>query len=306
MEFHYIKPIRILVGIPCSIFSNLVERFTQNRNNFMLFSIVPRLFSVVFTCCFAFVGIFLGFIAGAAKGQETESGFVRGGAIGAISGAVFSLEVFESFVRLWRSNESTIGCLLYLIDVISSFLSGRLVREQIGPALLSAVQSQMSEIESGYEELASIFDIGGVRGLSVDLLEKIPIVKITKEQTLDSSGEKLCCSVLLLQPLLKFRISAINTQLIQEPKCVHYAGLSVWRIRSMFASLSPHVPSSVHRQMARETWFLPSLQTRSIMPALYRIGNKNLHTSLILTLLFCLVDYQHKVLEFSFFRTLPV
>ncbi|KAA8541198.1 hypothetical protein F0562_025195 [Nyssa sinensis] len=36
---------------------------------------------------------------------------------------------------------SGIGCLLYLIDVIASLLSGRLVRERIGPAMLSAVQN---------------------------------------------------------------------------------------------------------------------------------------------------------------------
>ncbi|KAK4772295.1 hypothetical protein SAY86_014070 [Trapa natans] len=36
---------------------------------------------------------------------------------------------------------------LVLIDVIASLLSGRLVRERIGPAMLSAVQSQMKEKE---------------------------------------------------------------------------------------------------------------------------------------------------------------
>lgn len=61
------------------------------------------------------VGTLLGAMTGALIGQETESGFVRGAAIGAISGAVFSIEVFESSVVLWRSDESGIGCLLYLV-----------------------------------------------------------------------------------------------------------------------------------------------------------------------------------------------
>lgn len=35
-------------------------------------------------------------------------------------------------------------CSMEQIDVIASLLSGRLVRERIGPAMLSAVQSQVT------------------------------------------------------------------------------------------------------------------------------------------------------------------
>lgn len=61
------------------------------------------------------VGTLLGALTGALIGQETESGFIRGAAVGAISGAVFSIEVFESSLLLWQSDESGIGCLLYLV-----------------------------------------------------------------------------------------------------------------------------------------------------------------------------------------------
>jgi uncharacterized protein YcfJ len=62
------------------------------------------------------VGTLLGALTGALIGQETESGFIRGAAVGAISGAVFSIEVFESSLVLWKSNESRFGCLLYLVS----------------------------------------------------------------------------------------------------------------------------------------------------------------------------------------------
>ncbi|XP_063947310.1 NEP1-interacting protein-like 1 isoform X1 [Daucus carota subsp. sativus] len=81
-------------------------------------------------------------MTGALIGQETESGFVCGAAVGAISGAFFSVEVFESSLVFWQSNESGLGCLLYLMDVLARLLSGRLVHERIGPAMLSVVQSQ--------------------------------------------------------------------------------------------------------------------------------------------------------------------
>ncbi|XP_019183974.1 PREDICTED: NEP1-interacting protein-like 1 [Ipomoea nil] len=70
-------------------------------------------------------------MTGALIGQETKNGLIRGAAVGTVSGVVFSLEVFESSRLLWQSDESGIECLLYLIDVIASLLSGRLVRENM-------------------------------------------------------------------------------------------------------------------------------------------------------------------------------
>ncbi|KAK9038900.1 hypothetical protein V6N11_023743 [Hibiscus sabdariffa] len=136
-------------------------------------------------------------MTGALIGQETESGFIRGAAVGAISGAVFSIEVFESSLVLWQSDESRIRCLLYLIDVIASLLSGRLVREQIGPTILSAVQSQMGPAETTFEDVQNIFDIGGSIGFAGDLVEKIPKIKITNNNNVDASGEKVSCAVCL-------------------------------------------------------------------------------------------------------------
>ncbi|CAI0461623.1 unnamed protein product [Linum tenue] len=127
-------------------------------------------------------------MTGALIGQETESGFVRGAAVGAISGAVFSIEVFESSLVLWQSGQ---------IDVIASLLSGRLVRERIGPAMLSAVQSQMGAVETSFEEVPNLFDTGGAKGLAGDSVEKIPKIKITSKNNVDGSGDRVSCSVCL-------------------------------------------------------------------------------------------------------------
>ncbi|MFS8010358.1 putative transcription factor C2H2 family [Helianthus anomalus] len=162
-----------------------------------LSAILGNIFSAIFTFFFALVGTLLGALTGALIGQETESGFVRGAAIGAISGAVFSIEVFESSLLLWKSEESGIGCLLYLIDVIVSLLSGRLVRERIGPAMLSAVQSQMGAVETSFDEVHNIFDIGGSKGLPEYFVQKIPKITVTSDRNLDDSGERVSCSVCL-------------------------------------------------------------------------------------------------------------
>ncbi|KAL0380622.1 UNVERIFIED_CONTAM: NEP1-interacting protein 2 [Sesamum angustifolium] len=178
------------------------------------------------------LGTLLGAMTGALIGQETESGFVRGASVGAISGAVFSIEVFESSLLLWQSDESGLGCLLYLIDVIASLLSGRLVRERIGPAMLSAVQSQMGAVEAPFEEeVPNIFDTGGAKGLLVDTVEKIPKFTITRDDSVDTSGDRVSCSVCLQDFQLgetvrrlphchhMFHLPCIDTWLVRHGSC---------------------------------------------------------------------------------------
>ncbi|KAI8536944.1 hypothetical protein RHMOL_Rhmol10G0296200 [Rhododendron molle] len=133
-------------SLPSYSFGNLVDK-AKEFFRFAVSTVIGNVFSAIFTFFFA-----LGAMTGALIGQETESGFVRGAAVGAISGAVFSIE----------------------IDVIASLLSGRLVRERIGPAMLSAVQSQMGAVEVSFEELPNMFDTGGSKGLAGDRVEKIP------------------------------------------------------------------------------------------------------------------------------------
>jgi len=183
-------------SLPSCSFTNLVDK-AKEFFRFAVSTVIGNVFSAIFTFFFAVVGTLLGAMTGALIGQETESGFVRGAAVGAISGAVFSIEVFESSLLLWQADESGIECLLYLIDVIASLLSGRLVRERIGPAMLSAVQSQMGAVEANFEEIPNIFDTGGSKGLAGDTVEKIPKVKITSNNNVDASGEKASCSVCL-------------------------------------------------------------------------------------------------------------
>ncbi|KAJ4889090.1 NEP1-interacting protein 1 [Raphanus sativus] len=187
---------------PCpSLIDNFVERI-KDACHFLVSAVLGTIVSdlelrKVFPFLSCSVGTLLGALTGALIGQETESGFIRGAAIGAISGAVFSIEVFESSLDLWKSDESCFGCLLYLIDVIVSLLSGRLVRERIGPAMLSAVQSQMGALDASYDDLSSLFETGGPKGLTGDLVEKIPKLTITGNNNTDASESRDSCSVCL-------------------------------------------------------------------------------------------------------------
>ncbi|XP_074556643.1 NEP1-interacting protein-like 1 [Curcuma longa] len=159
--------------------------------------VVKRVARAVLTCVFATVGSLVGAITGALIGLATESGLIRGAGIGAISGAVFSIEAVESSLYLWNSRESGIWSVLYVLDIICSLLSGRIVREKVGPAMQNAVQSQMSAINLPSIETSDLFETDSTAcGLSMDSLRRLPEIKITAAN-IEAAGDKFCCSVCL-------------------------------------------------------------------------------------------------------------
>nr|CAD1844737.1 unnamed protein product [Ananas comosus var. bracteatus] len=141
----------------------------------MASQVAGRVLCATITCIFAIVGSFVGAVTGALIGLATESGMFRGAGIGAISGAVFSIEVVESSLDLWKSNESGIWSILYVSSEWAT------CKEKVGPAVQSAVQSQMSALGSSYMEVPDFFETGGTRGVSKDSIDNIPKIRITTE-----------------------------------------------------------------------------------------------------------------------------
>ncbi|KAF8697822.1 hypothetical protein HU200_035310 [Digitaria exilis] len=190
-----------------------------------------RVLCAVATCVFAAVGSLVGAVTGSMIGMATESGVLRGAGIGAISGAVFTIEVAEASRDLWYSADSGVWTLLYMVDIISSLLSGRLVREKVGPAVQSAVQSQMSAISSPFAETTSdLFETGGGssrRGLPADALRRLPEMEIAADTAVDAAGEALCCSVCLQD----FRVGEQARRLPGCRHVFHVPCIDSWLVR---------------------------------------------------------------------------
>ena len=154
----------------------------------------------VITFIFATVGTILGAITGGMIGLATESGLVRGAGIGAISGAVVAMEVVDRSMAMWRSDECGIWSVLYVLDVIWSLLTGRLVREKVDPAVQNAVDSQMNAAGDGFSDgpptLSEMFDMGSAsfKGMAADAIAELPATTITEQQAAVQDGG---CSVCL-------------------------------------------------------------------------------------------------------------
>ncbi|KAJ1269568.1 hypothetical protein BS78_07G221800 [Paspalum vaginatum] len=181
------------------------------------------------TFVFATVGMVLGSVTGALIGLATESGLVRGAGIGAISGAVVSMEVVDSSVAIWRSHDSGIWSVLYVLDVIWSLLTGRLVREKVDPAVQSAVDSQMNAADSPLRDaapatLADMFETGvaAARGLPAAAIEALPVARFA-----GGADDPTACSVCLQD----FEAGEAARSLPECGHTFHPPCIDVWLLR---------------------------------------------------------------------------
>lgn len=75
---------------------------------------------------------------------------------------------------------------------------------------LIMLNRQMGAVETNFEEVTNIFDTSSAKGLTGDSLEKIPKIKITSNNNIDASGEKVSCSVCLQVRSFSPHLSAFN------------------------------------------------------------------------------------------------
>lgn len=156
-----------------------------------------RALGALLTFVFAVVGSLVGIFIGAFMGMSTESGMLRGAGVGAVSGAVFSIEAVESCIEIWRSSESGKYSFLFVLDIISSLFSGRIVWEKVSPALQRAVQSQMSLMSTPFIDNNDLFETGCTGGMSRALINKIPAIRFSAATDSAQETDKTCCSVCL-------------------------------------------------------------------------------------------------------------
>ncbi|KAM0914952.1 hypothetical protein ACQ4PT_011171 [Festuca glaucescens] len=136
-------------------------------------------------------------------GLATESRLFCGTGIGTINGALVSSEVVSSSIRLWRSHRSRIWSILYVLNVIYSLITGRLVREKVDPAVQRVVQSQASSSPAimhhacMFREAPDLFEIEGTNGMPKASIHKLPENKITEEYNQNAVGDLSGCFVCL-------------------------------------------------------------------------------------------------------------
>ncbi|KAL5722938.1 RING-type E3 ubiquitin transferase [Ranunculus cassubicifolius] len=167
----------------------------QSRGSFM-YKLILALISGALTALFALAGAFTGAITGALAGRASDSGILRGAGLGAVAGAVLSVEVLEASRAYWCSERSTSPSSPSMADFIEELLHGRLVREQLVPTMFTDYRWQVHIANSSYDRMYAAFDQVASKGLSPDSLKKLPFHLITSENKAALDGG-LCCTICL-------------------------------------------------------------------------------------------------------------
>ncbi|CAI8610072.1 unnamed protein product [Vicia faba] len=170
----------------------------RNETPLLLFRFVSKFLlcaiSGTLTACFAVAGALTGAVAGALAAKATKSGFLRGVSLGAIAGAILSVEVLEASRAYWCMEQTGSRGTSSMADFIEELVRGRLVEESLTPAILTAYNLQVGIANNtGYDEIHDLQSLVASRGLSGDSLSKLPHHMIMK----DMKAEDTLCAICL-------------------------------------------------------------------------------------------------------------
>ncbi|XP_057472537.1 NEP1-interacting protein-like 2 isoform X1 [Actinidia eriantha] len=169
-------------------------------------------------------GAFTGAITGALAGRASDSGVLRGAGLGAIAGAILSVEVLEASRAYWCSERSGSRSSSSMADFIEELLHGRFVEEQFPPTLLAAYHWQVTIANISYDEVYDAHGEVPSRGLSGESLRKLPCHIMPEEV---KAVQSICCSICLQD----IEVGEIARSL---PRCRHTFHLTCvdkWLIR---------------------------------------------------------------------------
>ncbi|GBG90037.1 hypothetical protein CBR_g50130 [Chara braunii] len=170
------------------------------------------------TGVFAFVGACAGAVAGALAGRAADSGFFRSAGLGAVAGAVVSVEALEASRSIWRSTRTASNSRPSLASRVEYYLGGMMqdpfsADEIIGPG---GRVWQVDVDGMSYDELYEMFGPGRTAsiGLSPASLARLPSHEVTVEKRDESAGESSGCAI-CLQDMVKGEMVRVL------PNCAH-------------------------------------------------------------------------------------
>lgn len=147
----------------------------------LLMRFITSTFSGAITGLFALAGGFTGALTGALAGKASDTGVLRGAGLGAIAGAVLSVEILEASRAYWCLERSSSWSSSSMADFMEELLDGRFVEEQLPPDILTAHNEQVinfteqaSLTNLSYDETYNINSEIAVRGLSRNSLRNLP------------------------------------------------------------------------------------------------------------------------------------
>ncbi|XP_031117077.1 NEP1-interacting protein-like 1 [Ipomoea triloba] len=139
-------------------------------------------------CVLALGGATVGIVTGALKGQTTETGLLRGAAVGSVAGAITAVQLLELMIN---------GESFSKVALVCSLVDGKVFMEWVSPAVLKAYQWQVGTVDTSLREISDIFDTNQSRGLSNDTIQKLPKYRFQHSAKMCRNFEDITCAICL-------------------------------------------------------------------------------------------------------------
>lgn len=136
---------------------------------------------------------------GALAGCTAHSGLLRGAGLGAVAGAVLSVEVLEASRSYWQSDPSGLSSSASLSNLFEDLVNGRFMQEFVVPSVSAAQRWQVNLAEMSYEDLYDLLlpAEGRVKGASQELLRSLSRHVVTESNRIDAYGDVKSCAICL-------------------------------------------------------------------------------------------------------------
>ncbi|KAJ4961869.1 hypothetical protein NE237_021779 [Protea cynaroides] len=168
----------------------------ENGMSYYLPKFIVGALSGALTGLLVLAGAFTGAVTGAVAGRASDGSVLRGAGLGAVAGAILSVEVLEASRAYWCSERSGSQSSSSMTDFVEELLHGRFVQEQFAPTMFPAYRWQVRIANISYDEFYDIYGELPFKGLSAESLEKLPWHVITDEEKA-KYGDTFCCTICL-------------------------------------------------------------------------------------------------------------
>ncbi|KAF7067025.1 hypothetical protein CFC21_072947 [Triticum aestivum] len=181
---------------------------------------------------FGAAGTVIGGMLGLLWGFVNQDGLVQGVVVGAVTGALVSVELADSLLRIWTCGDCSMDARIKRTRlVLRSVAVGRLLRGSLFPAISGALDSQIEALQQHHSFRGDLFEpsSGPVTAARRAAVESLPATVLTKETA--GAGQHTTCPICLHEfqagesarrlPACGhvFHLACIDSWLLWKPHC---------------------------------------------------------------------------------------
>ncbi|XP_031478313.1 NEP1-interacting protein-like 1 isoform X1 [Nymphaea colorata] len=203
------------------------EEMVEDGHGRNLSALLRRTIYAIFTCLFVTVGFMLGALIIILEGKSENVGFLHGVGVGALSGAIISMEILDSSLAFLNSHPSRSRATLFLVIKFSCRCASRkFIQERVVQAIYAALPRQVNELDDVLDIFETETHPCGMSSISLEQLGRMKFDAAEKDGDTNSTCA-ICLQafqqeeIIRRLPLCKhiFHLPCIDTWLSRHNSC---------------------------------------------------------------------------------------